>query len=186
MIILQGQRCILEVMFHLNLWCLVKSQSIQVERFDSLQRRENLIAAICNEICYLCFSYLEQLVYTSMVLCHTLGNICIDLGKRHIFYLCYILSMPSSSSPQKIWCYSSTIDHLEWDTIRWIEELNHFWVMCDIPNLLFKAQSTSAVGYLKVCMSPHQSLIHSFKKCISSCLCWSWSFVLFDSRICLV
>lgn len=185
MIILQGQRCILEVMFHLNLWCLIKPQSIQVERFDSLQRRENLIAAICNEIWYLCFRYLEQLVYRSMVLCHTLGNICTDLGKKHICFLCYILSMPSSSSPQKFLCYSSTIDHLEWDTIRWIE-LNHFRVICDIPNLLFKAQSTSAVGYLKVFLSPHQSLIHSFKNCISSCLCWSWSFVLFDSRICLI
>lgn len=129
-----------------------KPQSIQVERFDSLQRRENLIAAICNEIWYLCFRYLEQLVYRSMVLCHTLGNICTDLGKTYMFSVLHSVHA-FFLFPSKFLCYSSTIDHLEWDTIRWIE-LNHFRVICDIPNLLFKAQSTSAVGYLKVFLSP--------------------------------
>lgn len=112
--------------------------------------------------------------------------ILVQIWGKSTYFFCAVFCLYLLHLPSKILCCSSTIDHMEWDSVGWIEQLNHFQVIHDILNLLFKAQSTSAVGHLKVCVGPHQSFMRSSYIYISPCLCRSWSFVLFVSGICLI
>lgn len=150
-----------------------------------VQREKNMLLFSFMRKFGILYFILSNQYTQSMTLSYTLGNICTDFLGKYIFFCATFFSYLPHHPSELFYC-SFTIDHMEWEAGKRKEQLNIFWVICDILNLLFMAKSTSAVGHLKVCMASHQSLMHISYLYICPCFCWSWSFVLFDSGICLI
>ena len=71
----------------------------------------------------------------------TLLAIFVRLLGENTYFICATFCSYLLCHPSNIWCCFSTINHMEWEAVRWIEQLNHFLVIRNILNPLFKVQS---------------------------------------------